>query len=266
MKNHLKTEFEKAFSKNKTLWYLVIIFIPTTIQFLFISSGFIFYRGVEVHTGTIGGVISLLFPIFFIILYSNSFLIELKNGSLNYLKCKTEWSNYFIAKGVVNCIVTFMVAFAMIFISFVFIIYIEPSLNIIQYDSYGSGYFRSIGTFEILLSYGILFYGFVYSFWVAINAVLYSTLAYVLTLVIKRSVLAISLPFVWYFLINIVAGVLGYESFSTISTIFPFNIEEQPLWTVLVPFSFNLFILSLLILHAKSTFKENLPDKIEFSH
>ncbi|MEH7383718.1 ABC transporter permease [Bacillus sp. JJ1533] len=255
MKHLLSVEWKKALTLNKILLCLAIIFIPTTVQFYYVKTGYAFYRPVEVHTEIIGGVIALLFPVFFLVIYSNSYANEIKDNFITYMKSRTKLSDYLLGKGIVNAILSFIVAFAMVFVSFVFIVYIEPSLQIIHYEI-GSG--TSVGTFEIFLSHGTLTYGIVYSSWVALNAALYSTVAYVLTLIIKNNFLAISLPFLWYFIMNFVAGVLAHPEFSTTSTIFPFNIEQQPIWTIFVPFTAHLIILFSLIFYVKGRFQEKV--------
>ncbi|MRX72131.1 ABC transporter permease [Bacillus lacus] len=257
MKQLLSVEWKKALTLNRILMCLAIIFIPTTVQFLYVKTGYQFYRPVEVHTEMIGGIIALLFPILFIIIYSNSYASEIKDNFITYMKSRTKLSNYLLAKGIVNAVLTFAVAFSMVFVSFVLIVYIEPLLNIVVYETRDIRHV-SVGTFEIFLSYGTLTYGLVYSFWVAVNAVLYSTASYVLTIIIKNNFLALSLPFLWYFVVNYAIAILGFPQFSMSSTAFPFNITQQPIWTIFVPFTTNIMILFSLIFYVKTHFQEKV--------
>lgn len=258
MKHLLAVEWKKALTLNRILLCLVIIFIPTTVQFFYVKTGYTFYRPVEVHTEVVGSLIALLFPIFFIILYSNNYADEKKDNFITYMKSRTRLSDYLLAKGIINAVLSFIVAFAMVFVSFVIIVYIEPLFNIIVYETEDIIDSVSVGTFEIFLSYGTLTYGLVYSFWVAINAVLYSTAAYVLTLMIKNNFLAISLPFLWYFVVDFAIAILGFPQFSMTSTVFPFNIGVQPIWTIFVPFTVNVVILVSLILYINANFQEKV--------
>lgn len=258
--NHLlKVEWKKAITLQKILLCLAVIFIPTSIQFFIVKTGYTFYRPVDVHTEVVGSVIALLFPLLFIILYANSFAAEKKDNFIAYTKIRTRLSSYIAAKGIVNAGLVFVTAFAMVLLSFLFVVYIEPSLGLIVYElrSLNSSS-SSVGTFEIFLQYGTLTYGVLYSTWVAINAVLYATAAYVLTLIIKNNFLALSLPFLWYFVMNFVAGILGHPEFSTTSTVFPFNITAQPIWTIFIPFAVNLLLLTVLIVYVKKTYEENI--------
>lgn len=255
----LRVEWNKALTFHKILLILSIIFIPTSIQFLLVRTGYSFYRPVEVHTEVVGSMIALLFPLFFIILHANSFAVERKDNFIEYTKVRTRLRDYILAKAIVNASLVFLVAFAMVFLSFAFLVYVEPSLNLINYESRElNSSTTSIGTFEVFLQYGTLTYGIVYSLWVALNAVLYATVAFVLTLLIKNTFLALSLPFLWYFIMNFVAGVLGHPEFSTTSTIFPFNITAQPIWTILVPYLLNLTILIGLVIYLRNTYEENI--------
>lgn len=262
--NHLlKVEWQKAITLQRILLGLAIIFIPTSIQFFLVKTGYMFYRPVDVHTEIVGSVIALLFPLFFIILYANSFAAERKDNFIAYTKIRTSLSSYIMAKGIVNAVLVFITAFAMVFLPFLFIVYIEPSLGIIVYESSDLNSFSSsVGTFEIFLQYGSLTYGVIYSTWVAINAVLYATVAYVLTLIIKNTFLALSLPFLWYFVMNFVAGILGHPEFSTTSTVFPFNITAQPIWTIFIPFAVHLLVLTGLIVYIKKTYEETIYEYV----
>lgn len=93
------------------------------------------------------------------------------------------------------------------------------------------------------MAYGDLTYGLIYSLWVSVNALVYSTIAFMLLLVVDNPFIALSAPFLYYHIFNFITGVFATPWFSPLSTIFPFNIIEQPLWTVLVPFSLLLFII-----------------------
>ncbi|QVY61088.1 ABC transporter permease [Cytobacillus gottheilii] len=259
MKHLVAVEWKRALTFNRVLLCLAIILIPAAVQFLNVKTGYMFYRAVDVHTEVIGGVVALLFPLFFIILYAGSYASEVKDQFITYIKPRIKLADYLLAKGIVNGVLSFIVAFAMVFISFVFIVYVEPSLGMIVYENGSDG---SVGTFEIFLEYGTLSYGLIYSFWVGINAALYSSAAYVLTLLMKNHFVAISLPFLWYFVMNFVTAILAHPEFSPVSTVFPFNIIQQPLWTIFVPFTIHLMILSILIYYVRNHFQEKVYEYV----
>ncbi len=146
---------------------------------------------------------------------------------------------YILSKGIINAFLTGFIVFLMVFLSFI----LASSIN---YSSSEMFYYEF--TFSQLLSAGDYIYVLIYSLWVSINAVVYSTITYLLLHLIRSSFIALLLPFLFYHIFNFISGVLGVPEFSPISTIFPFNIVQQPLWTVLVPFSFLLISLIFLFL------------------
>ena len=198
----------------------------------------------------ISGYIPLLFPVILIIVYLIDFTKEQKNNFITYTRARITLTTYILSKGLTNAIITGLNIFLMIFLSFVFAVYIEPNyIKVIDYTqtSQLSGPSSSYKvTFYQFLPYGELTYGLVYSLWVTLNAVVYSTISFLLLLILKRPYIALSVPFLFYHIFNFITGILGYPKFSPISTIFPFNIVQMPLWTVLIPFTFLFVVLVLL--------------------
>lgn len=243
MKHLISIELKKAFSLKFLIVSLILIFLPLIVVLPMINGSYMFFRPIEVHSELISGsAIALLFPILLIPLYAGSYANEKKDNFLLYVRPRTMLSNYVVAKGLVNAIVTFAVAFLMIFIPFVFIQYIDPALNIIKYTTefYDP---VSVGTFEFLAEKSILLYGIGYSLWVAINGALYTTIAYLLSICFKNKFVALSIPFLWWFIMNFVTAILGIEMFSLVYTVFPFTITAQPIWTVFVPFTILVLVI-----------------------
>jgi len=231
---------------------MILIFLPLIVVTPIINGSYLFFRPIEVHSQIISSsAISLLFPILLVVLYAGSYANERKDNFLLYVKPRTILTKYILAKGLVNGIITFIVAFLMIFVPFLFIQYIDPFLNIIQYET---KFYEpvSVGTFEFLAERSVLLYGVVYSLWVAINGVLYVTLAYLLSICVNNRFVALSVPFLWWFIMNFVTGVLGIERFSPIFSVFPFSITAQPIWTVFIPFVVIILSIVGLIIYIKS--------------
>lgn len=252
MKHLISIELKKALSLKFFIVSMILIFLPLVVITPVINGAYLFFRPIEVHSQIISSsAISLLFPILLVVLYANSYANEKKDNFLLYAKPRINLTNYIIAKGFANAIVTFIVAFLMIFIPFLFIQYIDPVLHIIHYETQ---YYEpvSVGTFEFLAERSTLLYGVVYSLWVAINGVLYVTLAYLLTICIKNRFVALSVPFLWWFIMNFVTGVLGIERFSPIFSVFPFSITAQPIWTVFVPFVVIVLAVVGLVVYIRS--------------
>lgn len=244
---HFLVEIKRAYTaKNLLKWIFIILLIPT-ISFFPLMNGYRFYEPVELFQSMTAAIIPLLFPVLSIIIYLPSFLQEKKNNFIFYTQPRIPLQTYILSKGLVNVFLTGFIIFLLIFLSFVFAI-IEPNLGIIEYDIPHSVYGgMSEVTFSQLLVYGDFMYGLIYSLWVSINAIIYSSISFMLMLLIRSQFVALSVPFLFYHIFNFITGVLGEAKFSPISTIFPFNIVQQPLWTVLVPFSFLLISLIVLI-------------------
>ncbi|MGZ0084481.1 ABC transporter permease [Caldibacillus thermoamylovorans] len=238
----LFVEWKRACTvKNVFMWTTIVLLLPT-VRFCMISEGYQFYQPVEVFQETISAIIPLLFPVLVILIYLPSFVQEQRNHFITYTRMRIPLNTYLLSKGVINAFLTGFVLFLLIFLPFLFIMYVEPRLGIIYYTPIDEKTHIPATTFSSFLSYGDFTYGLIYALWVSINGVVYSTIAFMLLLTLSHPFVALSFPFVFYHIVNFVTGILNVPMFSPLSTIFPFNIEEQPLWTVLVPFTFLLII------------------------
>ncbi|MEW5596825.1 ABC transporter permease [Peribacillus frigoritolerans] len=254
--NQLLVELKRACTvKNLLVWVAIILLLPT-IMFYTIKEGYQFFEPVEVFQKMVSIIIPLLFPALAIIIYLPTFMQEQRNNFIPYARTRIPLNTYLLSKGLINAYLTGLVTFLLIFISFVFVLYLEPNLGIIYYTPIDENTVIPKVTFSQLLSYGDLTYGMTYSLWVSIHAVVYSTIGFMLLLLINNPFIAISIPFLFYHIFNFLMGVLAVPQFSPLSTIFPFNIEQQPFWTVLVPFSFLLIVLICLFIFASRNQKE----------
>ncbi len=125
----------------------------------------------------------------------------------------------------------------MTIVTFVLIHYIEQFFGLVNFTSLSEKTYETSNAFSFLADIHPLLYAVLYAAWIGLNGAAYATLAYLLILALEQIYLAISLPFVAYHIFNFVAGIMQAPQFSPISTVFPFNITEQPLWTVFVPFA-----------------------------
>lgn len=243
LRNQLLVELKRACTvKNLLLWGAILVLIPT-IRFSTIREGYQFFEPIEVFQEMVSAIIPLLFPALVIIIYLPTFLQEQKNNFIPYTRTRISLNTYLLSKSLINAFLTGFIIFLLIFLSFVFVVYVEPNLGIISYSPIDKNTVIPKFTFSQFLSYGDLTYGVIYSLWVSINAIIYSTIAFMLLLILDNHFVALSLPFLYYHIFNFITGVLQVPQFSPLSTIFPFNIVEQPLWTVLVPFLFLLIVI-----------------------
>lgn len=244
----LMVEIKKVFIlKNLLIWLGIILILPL-IKFIVIKDAYEFTKSFEVFQETITTYIPLLFPALVIIVYLPLFWQEKKNNFITYTRPRIPFHTYLISKGLANAFFTGFVIFLLIFLPFIFCVYIEPYMGIVNYTPIDNNTVIPKFTFSQILNYGTFTYGFIYSLWVAVNAAIYSTIAFMLLLTINNSFVAFSAPFLFYHILNFITGVFGVPQFSPLSTIFPFNIVQQPLWTVFIPFMFLLIVLAALFI------------------
>lgn len=252
LKQLISSEFKKALSLKFFLLSGALIFLPIIIVIPIINGSYLFFEPLEVHSQLLSSsAIALLFPILLVPLFAGSYANEKKDNFLLYVKPRVKLTDYVLAKGLVNGIVTIIVAFLIIFIPFLFIEYFDPVLNIIQYEK---DFYEpvSVGTFEFLAEKSALLYGVLYSLWVAINGALYTTVAYLLSISIKNRFVALTIPFLWWFIMNFITGILGIEAFSPVYSVFPFLITPQPFWVLCIPFLVLIVGIVCLLLLIKS--------------
>ncbi|MGG1218217.1 ABC transporter permease [Priestia endophytica] len=243
----LYLEFKRAFTtKNILSWLCIVVLLPL-ICFFPVMQGYIFFSPVEVFQEILGGIMPLIFPVLIIIIYLPDFWQEQRNNFITYTRPRIPLNEYILSKGLINAVFTGGIIFLMLFFSYTLVEFIEPHfLQFIKYETPSEYNQPSNVTFSQFLKYGDLTYFLIYSLWVTLNAIVYTTISFLLMLIIRHPFIALSVPFLFYHIFNFIAGIFGVAKFSPLSTIFPFNIEQQSLWTIMIPFTFLLLILSIL--------------------
>ncbi|WP_232713502.1 hypothetical protein [Bacillus xiapuensis] len=133
--NQLLVELKRVYTvKNLLLWLAILILIPT-IRFYSIKEGYQFFDPIEVFQEMMSTIISLLFPAIVITIYLPTFLQEQRNNFIPYTRTRIPLNIYLLSKGIINACLTALVTFLLIFLTFVFVVYIEPKLGIISYSS-----------------------------------------------------------------------------------------------------------------------------------
>lgn len=252
LKQLISSELKKALSLKFILFSMALIFLPLIVVVPIINESYLFFEPLEVHSQLFSSsAIALLFPILLVPLFAGSYANEKRDNFLLYVKPRVKLTDYILAKGLVNGIVTLVVAFLMIFIPFLFLVYLDPILNIIQYER---DFYEpvSLGTFGFLAEKSEFLYGGLYSLWVAINGALYVTVAYLLSICMENRFVALTIPFLWWFIMNFVTGILGIEAFSPVYSVFPFLITAQPIWVIFIPFLVLIAGIVCLIIIIKS--------------
>ncbi|SDC60020.1 ABC transporter permease [Shouchella lonarensis] len=233
--SQVNIELRKTSSTSQlVIWILVMLLLPV-IKFMLIKDNYVFYRQLEVFLRVNSDFVPLLFPLLMMLVYPIRFVGEQKYNFLTYVGARITLHKYFNAKLTTNVLCAFFIAFGMVFVPFIFIMYVEPIFGFIALED-AMGNPIPYTTFEQFLPFGDLTYGILYSMWVGLNGALYATFGLLLLMITQKPLTALTTPFIYYFMGMFVTQLLDYEQFSTGLTIFPFSTSQHPLWTVLVPF------------------------------
>ncbi|MGG4046290.1 MULTISPECIES: hypothetical protein [Paenibacillus] len=239
------------------LWVLTIIAL---ISFaVYRSKSWDFRDPLEYFTFILNGALPITFPIIAVLIYVASFSGEVKDRFLVYTRIRRPIMETVYMKLAANIILTSLFFFGIIFISYLFAWYIEPHMNIANYDPTGFGlteeniaedtYNRY--TFSQLIRYGTTTYIILYSLWVSINAALYSSISFFLVLLIRNRFVALSLPYITYIISSLTLASLGWPAYRPSFALFPFDYQQSPIWTAFVPFLVLVFILVCLLFYVK---------------
>lgn len=259
---HNYTIFDEIRSVCTPKWLLsclVIMSLPMA-YFLLRYSQYTFSSEYDVFTFFLDSFVPIVFVIFAVLVYTGMFAQEVSNRFIVYTRLRISLKKLLSIKFAANFTITFGVFFIFIFAYFVFAYYVEPIIGLVRYDpsffalngTTVEEYTVKQNTFSQLLAYGEIIYGFIYSLWVAINAALFATFAFLLVLLLDNSFVALSLPFGLYLVQSFFMGAFGLVKYQFFQAVFPFNYMQLPIWTSLVPtaalFGVCLFLLGYLIL------------------
>lgn len=236
MKQLIQRELTNIWTVRSLLVFATIIFIVPLVQFMTIRERYQFFEPIEVFEESVSTIPSMLFPVLAILIFLPNILAEHRHHFVTYTRTRVDLSKYLFVKGLVNAVLSGVVLFLMIFVTFLFVLYIEPMLHLVTYTDVTAGTIVPQTTLSFLADIHPLLYGFFYAVWIGLNGALYATMAYLFMLTLENVFVAISLPFLAYHILNFVTGMVQLPQFSPLSTLFPFNISAQPVWTIFVPF------------------------------
>lgn len=221
------------------------------------ASEYSFLEPLEYYTFIIGAFLPILFPLIIIMICNIQFSSEIKNRFIMYKRFRETNTNYLVSTLVSNLIIVFIVVFSFTFIPFIFAFYIEPFLQIIQYEPENLYNMtleerqQTSFTYSQLMQFHPLVFATTYAIWVGVNGGLYSMLGFLFLLVLENRFIALSIPFLLYHLGSFIIAILGIPAFLFDATIFPFNINQHEIWTTFIPFSFILMVCVTLGIYIK---------------
>jgi hypothetical protein len=105
---------------------------------------------------------------------------------------------------------------------------------------------QQAATFTRVAAAGAGVYVAVYAIWVGLWGALFALIAFLVLLLTGNRLLAFVAPVGLYWVENIVLANLGLEVFRSVSAVFPFSIEQQPVATALVPLAVWLALAGVL--------------------
>lgn len=263
MKKLIKYNFNKSTLFRIFIIVVALVFIPVGYS-IFGLNQHSFISPLDYFEFNISLFLPFLFPLLAVLIFTQSFSNELLNNYILYTHTRVDFLRYINSKLVANSILVFFSFFIVIFFSFLLAYYVEPLIGLITYQPEQLNlsaheiihYNSNLFTFSQLIHYSPWLMAGVYSLWVGVNAVLYSTMAMLAIFLISNLFVALSLPFLFYHISSFIIAVLGFPRLLFDATIFPFNVDQQPIATVLIPFSvllgINLLMYIILIKQIKN--------------
>lgn len=261
---HVFDEVKNTVNRNYIMKGIGIMMIPFIICFIQMND-YAFGNEYDFFTFLLGEFVMLLFVVPLLFIYVIPFSHEVKNRYIVYTRLRIPLPIYLKVKFQANIILTFCIVFLFVFVCFLFCFYLEPLLKFAQIDErfFETGNYytlysenSAVSALTTFFTYGSLVFGFVYSIWIALNAVLWVSFAFLLVLLIKNQYIALTMPFVFYLLQNFLFGALHLYHLRFYTFIFQFNYLQLPLFQAMTPF----FMLSLIVLLLLGVTKQRIKE------
>lgn len=246
---------------NKFYIFLGLLFSFPYLVFFITHNSYIFRDELDVYTYMFEGILPLIFVFLTVFIYVGGFARIFSDRFIVYLRMRAPLKKILIACLLSNIFLSFIVFFLFAFNLFIFSFYIEPIIGLVEYhpevytlnkesvilDSYKRH------TFTQLLAYGDFVYGFTYSAWIGLNAIVYSTLGFFSVILFTNKLIGISFPVLFYLIGTFIFGFSeNLMPYRMADTIFPFSIGQQSILTNVTTIIVLLLINLLLYLY---TFK-----------
>lgn len=239
----LRNELFSHFNIRIIIPWLFVMASPVIYYFV-VGDGYVFRDPLDIFTFLLEGVLIVVFPLLATLIYLPSFSAELKNRFIVYTRLRIPVEKLLFIKFMANAVLTFSAFFIFVFSMFLLSFYVFPSQEWVLFEPEVYGLTESTlimdaytrHTFTQLLAYGPFTYGLLYSFWVGVNAAIYTTIGFLLLLLIQNKFVAMSIPWLIYIVGSFILASSSLRPFKLSDTIFPFAYTQQPIWTAVVPF------------------------------
>ncbi|SDT05428.1 hypothetical protein SAMN05444162_2957 [Paenibacillaceae bacterium GAS479] len=230
------------------------LFLASVVAFSVWRAGdYVFRDSLDFYFFILENLISMIFPFIITFIYLSLFSGEIKNRFHVYTRTRVPIETYLKSKFISNALLTFITVFLFMFSCFVIAYYILPALGLIQMNFYDYGLNETTitedqftrYTFTQILRYGEITYGLLYSLWVGINAVCYTSIGFMFLLFIRNQFVALSIPVLIYYCGSFILGALFSLPYQFIFSVFPFGYKQISMTILLVPASLLILIFAL---------------------
>ncbi len=163
---------------------------------------------------------------------------EVSHRFLSYARTRSGARSLLATRMGANVIITFITFFLIGVIPQFFVVWGSTSYKPESGGLFGLSAVRTAelghATFSQFLVYGPWGFAIAYAIWLAVNAVMYSTLAFCVTVVLPSRVLGLGLVWLVTMLAIFLFAVLGLEAFSP-GLYSPFNVTQLPVVNLTAP-------------------------------
>lgn len=187
--------------------------------------------------------IALIFPLLVVFIAASRLYQEMGNRYIVNIRARVSIRRYLGSKLLVALFLAFVTFGLSAFLAFVVAFYIWPAIGnpSVQPDLYNMTSAQAATdaltrvTFSSLLSEGPWTYGVLYSVWVGISAALYAGFGAACLVLVSSRVFALAIPFLFFFVQNIGAALMGTPQYGLMYAVFPFGLIQSSAWVAIVP-------------------------------
>jgi hypothetical protein len=202
----------------------------------------------------LSNLLPLTFPLLVVALYLPRVSDEFSNNFVNVARVRSSVSSYLGVKVATGALVAFVTFSLAVLLAGLLAFWIDPALGLTKFRPEAMGMNQEAlmvesltrYTFSQLLASSPLVYCLVYAAWVGLNAAIYIVLGLLALALIENRFVALAAPFLVYQLANFTLAVLGFEEFGISTSIFPFSINQQPMWHPVVPLAATVAVAAII--------------------
>jgi hypothetical protein len=152
---------------------------------------------------------------------------------------RVDIKRYLLQRSVANALAVLVVMSVHTALVFVAVVYVAPTLGLLQFDlvGYGSGYPapQAFARLTELWAISPVLYGAVYSLWSGLNGAVWASVGFAAVLLIRNRFLALAAPFVICLIITVGFQLLMADLFAPLIVWMLFGYVQTPPLTAVIP-------------------------------